>query len=232
MEENEITNPENSTKKLIEQRVKGFNSFRKSRLLEIKINAAYLTGNQNIEVRNGTIQPLAKVYATDVVANKILPAVVNDIAVATKAQPKFDIVPAGSDEDDKATAKVSEKILPYLQRINDPHLYRRAVILWYDLAGSGWRKVYWDPYYKVIGRNPPVGEQGHNPEMEEGESIFQGEVIIEPVPNTELIFDWRQKNIRKLKWIIHHTTITYGEVRSRLGMKLHKVYQVQVLKTE
>jgi hypothetical protein len=216
MEEN-VTDSNDSTKKLISQKVKGFNSFRKSRLLETKINAAYLTGNQNIEVVNGAIKPLSKIYVTNVVANKILPAVVNDIAVATKAQPKFDIVPAGSDEDDKATAKVSEKILPYLQRINDPHLYRRAVILWYDLAGSGWRKVYWNPYYRVIGRNPPVGDQGHNPEMEEGEAIFQGEVVVEPIPNTELIFDWRQKNIRNLKWIIHHTTITYGEVRERFG---------------
>ena len=188
---------------IIRGRTKAFQAKNKRDMLQIKANIAYLCGHQNIEHKNGTLVPLAKTYETAVVANKILPAVTNDISVSTKSQPKFDIVPSGTDEDDKATAKTCQKILPYLQRINDKNLERKAVVLWYDLAGVGWRKVYWSPEDKITGYD------------EGGEPVFQGEVRLEHIPNNELIYDSRQTDHKTRKWIIHAKTITIGEVRSR-----------------
>lgn len=207
---------------LIKKRVKAFNPVRKTRLLSIKINVAYLCGQQNLHILGGMIRPLPSKSPehTKVIANKILPAVVNDIAVSTKTSPTFDIIPAGTDEDDKATAKACQKIFPYLQRINDPHLHRKGVVLWYDLDGVGWRKVYWSPYHKVAGENSLPNEEGHNPELGALEPIFQGEVIVEPVPNNELIYDNRIKDLKKLPWIIHHKTITLGEVKQRFGAEI------------
>lgn len=205
--------------RLVKRKVEAFNPFRRAQLLETTANIAYLCGIQNIGIRGGTIVPLPQTgkYFVPVIANKLLPAVTNDIAVSTKAKPTFDIIPAGTDEDDEATAKICEKILPYLQRINDPHLHRKAVVLWYDIAGIGWRKTYWNPNYKVMGRNPLPDEEGHNPDLPPMAPVFQGEVIVEHIPNNEFIYDWRIKNPRRLKWGIHHKSITVGEVRERFG---------------
>ena len=207
---------------IIRKRVKVFNPVRRVRLLSIAINAAYLCGQQNLQVVGGALKPIPSKFPqhTKVIANKILPAVVNDIAVSTKTNPQFDIIPAGTDEDDKATTKACQKILPYLQRINDPHLHRKSVVLWYDLDGVGWRKIYWSPFHKVIGENPLEGEEGNNPNLKPLEPIFQGEVLVEPVPNNELIYDFRIKDLRKLSWIIHNKTITLGEIKQKFGAEI------------
>jgi len=217
--ENQQTDLDTAMMKLIKRKVKAFNPSRRAEMLEIKLNIAYICGRQNVAIINGVLAriPETNKYYMPVIANKILPAFINDIAVSTKTAPTFDVVPAGTDEDDKATAKAGEKILPYLQRINDPHFHRKGVVLWYDIAGSGWRKVYWNPYFRVIGKNPLPDEEGHDPNTEIGGPLFQGEVVIELVPNNELIYDRRVKDIRKLKWIIHSKSIFVSEVRERFG---------------
>jgi hypothetical protein len=204
---------------LIKKKVKAFNPRRKAELLETKANIAYLCNHQNIGVEGGTIRelPEAHKYFIHVTANKLLPAVRNDIAVSTKTKPTFDIVPAGTDEDDKATAKAGNKILPYLQRINDPHLHRKGVVLWYEIIGSGWRKIYWDPNAKVDRMNSQQGDEDFDPNYPPMAPIFKGEVRVELIPNTELIYDHRIKDIRRLLWIIHAKSITKGDARSRFG---------------
>lgn len=203
--------------KLFGRKIRGFNNFRRARRLGTMANIAYLCGNQNIKVLGGAIVPLEKELCTQVIWNKILPAVRNDIAVATNTSPKWDVVPSGTDEDDKATAKAGDKMLSYLTRINRFHEQRKSIVLWYDLDGIGWRKIYWNPFYKVIGNNPAPDEEGHNPELPVGEPIYQGEVVTEHLPNNELIYDWRQKNISRLKWCIHAKTITLAEAKERFG---------------
>lgn len=192
-------------KKLIISRRDTFNAHRRSRMLQTKANIAYLVGYQNIQITNNTIVPLPQQYATSVVANLILPSVVNDIAISQKVPPMYDIVPAGTAEDDRATAKACQKILPFLQRVNKKDLHRSSVILWYDLDGVGWRKVWWNPKWKVTGFE------------EDGQPIYEGEVRVEHVPNNELIFDHRVKNLNNLDWIIHAKTVTVGFVRQHFG---------------
>ena len=209
-----------ATKEIIEKRVRGFNQHRRSRLLTIKANAAYLCGQQNIQVVNNTIQPLPSQYATESVCNQILPAVTNDVSIATRQQAVFDIIPAGTDDDDKATAIACSKIWPYIQRVNPYNLCREAVILWYDLDGVGWRKVYWDPYAKINGINPPASNPNHNPAFEEGGAIYEGEVKIRHVPNNRVIYDWRKKSLKDLDWIIHADTITVDAAKQLYGPEI------------
>lgn len=204
---------------LIKKKVKAFNPRRRAENLEIRANISYLCNHQNIHVLGGKLAeiPETSKYHNHVVANKLLPAVRNDIAVSTKTKPTFDTVPAGTDEDDKATAKMGSKVLPYLQRINDPHLHRKGVVLWYEIIGSGWRKIFWNPYAKVDRMNSQEGDEDFDPNYEPMAPIFKGDVQLELVPNPELIYDHRIKDHRKLPWIIHAKTITKGEVRERFG---------------
>ena len=215
----DLTEDQQQTVSIIEKRVKTFNEWRRSRMIQIKANIAYLCGKQNIIVSGGTIAPAPKEYETEVVCNLILPAVVNDIATAGKVPANYDVVPAGTDQDDKATALACQKILPYLKRINGENLSRDSVILWYDLDGVGWRKVYWDPFDSVQSMNPPEGHPNHNPEIPEGEGVYQGEVRVECVPNTEVIFDHRARSLDNLEWVIHAKTITVGKVREMFGLE-------------
>jgi hypothetical protein len=205
---------------LIDKKVTSFNDFRRAASIEIRANIAYLCGFQNIQILNNQIQQLPESYQTPVVANRILPAVVNDIATASRAMPKFDIVPTSTDEADKATAKACDKILPYLQRINGQDFSRKACVLWYDIAGIGWRKVWWDQYYRVTGNNTFPEDPNFDPSRPPFDPDFQGEAIVEHIPNTEMVFDWRTKDLRRLEWVIHHKKITVGEVRKLYGQEL------------
>jgi hypothetical protein len=213
----EMTEEDKAMSKIIERRVEGFQDEKKAQSLESRINIAYLCGYQNIQVVNGFIQPLPSNMVVNIIDNKILPAVVNDIAVSTKSSPTFDIVPANTTQEDEATAVVAQKMIQYLQRVNGKTLCRGEAVMWYDIAGVGWRKIYWDPYYRVVGRNPGPEDPGHNPEKNFGDPVFEGEVVIEHVANTELIYDYRTKNVHKQQWMIHTKTITMSEVRTRYG---------------
>ena len=64
---------------IIEKRVKGFRDYRKAAALESRINIAYMCGYQNIHVVGGAILPLPSSMVVNIVDNKILPAVVNDL---------------------------------------------------------------------------------------------------------------------------------------------------------
>ena len=157
----QLTSDEEIVKKLIEGRVDTFNTYRKARRIQILANIAYLCGEQNIMIRGHEIQPLPEKFATPSIHNVILPSVVNDVAVGTNSPARYDCIPISTSEDDKATAKVAQKMIDYIQRINGENLDREAVILWYDLDGVGWRKVYWDPFYAIVGYNPPPDQEGH-----------------------------------------------------------------------
>lgn len=205
-------------KKIIEAKRDTFSPFRRNRIVEWRINMAYLVGEQYIGLAGGTLVVNKEVPAYAVTANKIMPAVTNDIAVGTKVPAVFDVVPAGTDSDDIATAVVGQKMLNYLRRINDFDAQREQLILWFDIATIGWRKNWWDPRYKVAGTNPEQEEDGHNPNMQPGELIYEGEARSMHVPTNEMIWDWRL-NPKKLPWIIHARKMSIGEARARYGEK-------------
>jgi hypothetical protein len=199
---------------IIKSRVKTFNPFRRSRIVEWNANIAYLCGHQHLGLRGGHIVRRTNLSPFTSTVNKLAPAVRNDVALATKVPPKFDVTPDSTDENDKATAVAAEKMLSYLRRLNDFDTQRGKIILWYDISAIGWRKQWWDPFYKLIGHNPEPEQDGHNPEMEPGAPIYQGEAISEFVPTNELIYDWRQ-NTDRLPWIIHASPMTKAEARIR-----------------
>lgn len=203
---------------IIKAKKDSFGKNRSGFILEVKCNIAYLCGHQNIHIMGERIDRLPKRFSTEVVANRILPAVTNDIAIASKNNPVYDIVPTSTDEDDKATAEAAQKLIPYIQRINGSDLGRKGTVMWYDLSGVGWRKVRWEHQHKVSGWNPIDEEDpSFNPQMAPGAPLFEGELIVEVVPPTELIYDTRCKDLKKLKWIIHTKMISVAEARARFG---------------
>ena len=209
---------DNNLRELMEGRIKTFNPFRRARVPEWNINIAYLSGFQYIGIAGGHITEMPRVklspFASTV--NKLAPAVRNDVALATKVPPKFDIVPETTDEVDRATAIAGEEMFSYLRRLNNFDEQRSQIIIWYDIASIAWRKQYWDPFFKVSGKNPEEDEDGFDPNLAPGELIYQGEALSEHTPTNELIWDWRQKTER-LTWIIHARPMPFSEIKTRYG---------------
>ena len=198
-----------SIAKIIQGRIDSFNLHRRSLMIETKANISYLVGEQKIELVGDNIVPSMKERTIDCTINVLLPAVQKDIAVATSRPPAFDIVPAGSDDDDKATAIVARKGYKHIMRMNGEDLKRGDTVLWYDLSGVGWRKTIWNPNAKVIGINPPEKDElgqvmpQHVEGMEVGSALMEGEIEIIAVPTSQLIYDFRSDDLTKLFWIIH-----------------------------
>lgn len=211
----DIPDADKAVREIMQSRIRTFNPFRRTRIIEWNANIAYLCGHQYIGLLGGSVvtRPMGP-FATTV--NKIAPAVRNDVALATKMPPKYEVVPETTDENDRQTAIAGEKMVSYLRRINNFDSQRGRIIIWYDIAAIGWRKQYWDPYYKLIGHNPEPEQQGNNPDIEPGTPIYQGEAVSGHVPTNELIYDFRQ-DTDKLPWIIHARPMTLGEVIIRYG---------------
>lgn len=215
--------------KIIKSRLDTFNEQRRKQLLEIQANICYIVGEQNIRLVGDQILPLDKERAIESKANIILPAVQKDVAVGTQVAPTFDIVPAGTDADDRATAAACKKIYKYLQRKNGRDLKRGEAILWYDIAGIAWRKVYFDKDAVVLGINPaPYDENGisdmnHNPNLPVGAAITDGEVKLETIPPNQLIYDFRVPDPHKLEWIIHAKQVSKQFVMDQFGANVTAV---------
>jgi hypothetical protein len=199
---------EKAVAKVITEKQEQFGDARKASSLMVKANISYLSGHQNIAIVNGSIVPLPSEYETEVTMNRILPAVTNDIAVGTKSEPTYECIPNSSDENDKRTALMCTPLIKHLQRINGKDLKRKAAILWFDLAGVSWRKVWVDPTHN-IGQDP-----------ETGQAIFGPEVMVDLVPNHELVMDTRVKDVHKHKWMIHVTPKTISDIAGEYGEEI------------
>lgn len=211
-----LSDADQAIREIMTSRIKTFNPFRRTRLIEWNANIAYLCGHQYIGLLGGHIVARTDIGPFATTVNKIAPAVRNDVALATKMPPKYEVVPDTTDENDRQTAIAGEKMVQYLRRVNNFDVQRGRIIIWYDIAAIGWRKQYWDPYYKLIGHNPEPEQQGHNPDIAPGTPLYEGEAVSEHTPTNELIWDWRQ-NTDRLSWIIHARPMTLGEIIIRYG---------------
>ncbi len=218
---------------IMRKRIDSFNPHRRLLLIETKANIAYLVGEQNIELIGDTIVPALKERTVEAVVNVLLPAVQKDMAVGTSRPPVFDIVPAGTDDDDRATALVARKGYSHMQRINGKDLKRGDTILWYDISGVGWRKTIWNPNARVVGINPPAFDEDgqamptHVEGLEGGAALVEGEVEIIVVPTSQLIYDFRAADLTKLTWIIHAKRLTSDWVLNTFGLEIHDKLSAQ-----
>ncbi len=219
--------------KTMQGRIDSFNPHRRRILVEVKANISYLVGEQDIELVGDMIFALDMERTVNCTINVLLPAVQKDIAISTSRTPAFDIVPAGTDDDDRATAIVARKCYKHMQRMNGTDLKRGEAVLWYDISGVGWRKTIWNPNAKVLGINPPEFDENGQPIPQHvkglpvGAALLQGEVETMVVPTSQLIYDFRANDLHKLPWIIHAKRVTSAWVLTALGTDIHNKLAAQ-----
>lgn len=127
-------------------------------------NVAYLCGLDGVVFDSVSRQfkpvpaPSALVARNKVHVNRILPTCQNRLARLLKNEPRWEVRPESSDEDDKDAARLSEEILIQLWDQLQINKKRSSLIMWCQQAGSSYFKVCWDP---TLGKKRvvPVDDQ-------------------------------------------------------------------------
>ena len=81
-QQSEVSDVDRNALDIIKAKVKSFNPFRKQNVPEWTINMSYLTGNQHIQIAGGHLQRIPNLPGHTVTANKLGPAVQNDMGLA------------------------------------------------------------------------------------------------------------------------------------------------------
>lgn len=114
-------------------------------------NCAYLCGFDGVwfDTVSRSFKPIpapSQLLARNRVhVNRILPTCQNRLARLLKNEPRYEVRPNSSDEDDKDAARLAEQILIQLWDQLAIIRKRAPLIMWAMQAGSSYFKVCWDP---------------------------------------------------------------------------------------
>lgn len=114
-------------------------------------NVAYLCGFDSVYFDGVSRQfkpipsPSQLVSRHRVHVNRILPTCQNRLARLLKNEPRWEVRPESSDEDDKDAARLAEEVLISLWDTTGINKRRAQLIMWCQQAGSTYLKVCWDP---------------------------------------------------------------------------------------
>ncbi len=135
-------------------------------------NVAYLCGFDSIyfDGTSRTFKPIPTpsqfIRKNRVHVNRILPTVQNRLARLLKNEPRWDVRPESSDEEDKDGARLAEQVITQLWDSLQINQKRIPLTMWLQQAGSAYLKVSWDP---SLGRKKVYPK----PNEETGETEYQ-----------------------------------------------------------
>lgn len=116
------------------------------------VNLAFYFGKQNIQVVTSQASttgfqltvPKAPPWRMRLVINRCRPTVLKQIANLTSQEPKFYSVPAGTSDEDVASARIAESILDSYYREEAYKVRLRRLLFWGSICGTAFLKTYWD----------------------------------------------------------------------------------------
>lgn len=117
--------------------------------LQWRLNMAFLDGNQYLDMVPGlhTLQEIPKLYwwQEREVFNHIAPIVETRVARFTRMQPTLKVRAATGEASDQAGARVSTRLLDYVQNERMPKNIKSALFQWIEATGTAFIKNTWDP---------------------------------------------------------------------------------------
>lgn len=113
--------------------------------------------------------------------NRILPTVQNRLARLLKNEPRWDVKPKSSEEDDKDAARLAEQVILHLWDTLKINQKRHSLTMWLQQAGSAYLKVSWDPSLgtKKVLPKPKLDEQGNPTGETEYDIVAEGDIRVE-----------------------------------------------------
>lgn len=135
-------------------------------------NIAYLCGFDSIyfDGTSRNFKPLPTpsqfIKRNRVHVNRILPTVQNRLARLLKNEPRWDVRPKSSDEDDKDAARLAELVIIHLWDALKINQKRIPLTMWLMQAGSSYLKISWD---ETLGEKKVLPK----PNIETGEMEYE-----------------------------------------------------------
>lgn len=169
------------------------------------INLAFYFGKQNVNVVSTSAAPTgfklhvpkAPPWRVRLVINKIRPAIRKELAKTVAQKPRFTVVPASTEDEDQASARVGEAIFNAVYSDKRLKTIIRRAMWWTCITGTGFVKDYWDNGAKdVLGQ--------------------KGDFCIEPVTPFHLFVpDFNEIELENQPFVIHATTKSVEWVKHR-----------------
>lgn len=162
-------------------------------------NCAYLCGFDGVtfDTVSRTFKPIPApsqlIARNRVHVNRILPTCQNRLARLLKNEPRYEVRPNSSDEEDKDAARLCEQILIQLWDQLGINKKRSSLIMWCMQAGSSYLKVCWDP---TLGKKRvmPVDSQGEDGQVKRiYELVAEGDIRVDVCSYFEIFPDTNAK---------------------------------------
>lgn len=150
------------------------------------------TNSGNFQLRT----PAAPPWRVRMIVNKIRPIVRHEISRLTSNKPTFTVLPATTEDEDQAAARIGEQI--FEAAYSDKHIAKvvRQAVWWASVCGNGFIKQYWDP--NVTLKDGSVDAKG---------LPLRGDIIPERVsPFHIFVPNLEEEDLQKQPFIMHVTT--------------------------
>lgn len=174
------------------------------------INLAYNFGQQNVvPVTSATSSngfrlnvPKAPPWRVRLIINHVRRIVRKEMATLFSQKPRFEVVPASTDDKDLIAARAGEQIFDWFYDNKDLATRFKEAGWWACITGTGFMKSYWDST------------------SEDNEGV-QGEICAEAVTPFHLyVPDFRATDIEHQPYVIHATTKDPQYVANAFNMKV------------
>lgn len=145
-------------------------------------NVAYLCGFDSIyfDGTSKSFKPMASpsqfIKRNRVHVNRILPTVQNRLARLLKNEPRWDVRPNSSDEEDKDGARLAEQVIIHLWDSLHINQKRHSLTMWLQQAGSAYLKVSWDP---SLGRKQVLPKPNLETGQMEYDIVAEGDIRVD-----------------------------------------------------
>jgi hypothetical protein len=160
------------------------------------------TNSGNFQLRT----PAAPPWRVRMIVNKIRPIVRHEISRLTSNKPTFTVLPATTEDEDQAAARIGEQIFEAAYSDKKINKVIRQSVWWASICGTSFIKQYWDP--DVLLTEPgPDGQP------------MRGDIIIERVSPFHLFVpNLEEEDLQKQPYIMHVTTKSAEFVKAAYGL--------------
>lgn len=197
------------------------------------INMSFNAGRQNIAPVNvpgvgfRLVAPKAPPWRVRMVINKIRTAVRTESSKLTSSKPIPVVIPATTEDEDYAAARVAEQILKSEFGNTDFEQTMRSFVWWGVITGNSFLKSYWagdeiDEMSKPAPQEvpPQLAMQGVTPDMMPQPEPVRGKIKIERInPFHIYVPDLVEEELEKQPYIIHATTKSPLWVEQHFGFR-------------
>jgi hypothetical protein len=176
--------------------------------LQSYVQLAYYAGHQWIAMSKTARQivPLPREeWQTQYTANRIMPAVRNELSKVLRHKLSKAVIPASTEEADIRAARIADKVVEWLEYELKLQEIDEEAVMWALVSRIGFVKPVWNP-----GKGLTIA-------TEDGKPVKTGDVDIEVLNLFEIKWDPTASRWNETRWVIHERQRTIEYIKSVYG---------------